>query len=49
MTEQKLAEIYDSLSDHDKKCVGMIGISFVAGLHERILSVIERTLYEKNN
>lgn len=49
MNEEKLAKIYDSLSDQDKKIVGMIGVSFIQSLHERIYDVILRYSNEKNN
>lgn len=49
MDEEKLSKIYDSLSDHDKRMLGLLGLSFVRGLHERIVNVLERYSSEISN
>lgn len=49
MDEEKLSNIYDSLSDHVKRMLGLLGLSYVRGLHECIVNVLERYSSEKSN
>lgn len=49
MNENELSKIYDSLSDQDKKIVGMIGISFIRGLSDCIKNGLRFSDVKKDN
>lgn len=38
--EKELGALFDKLSDHDKRIVGMLGISFLLGLFEKVKKVL---------